>query len=193
MTGGCFPIGGPGGSWTALPTYDSSAFQTTFTNAAANWGEDAWAGKLLKPDVAGVLQSLIVANTTNTITVWGDFTPDEPILTSYTINDYHLTALSPCVETGDPEFTGEPDETDIDDDRRVLGCRVDMGADEYLSGGIASGDLNGDASVDTDDLRLFVETLVSGAPLGNCPGDMNQDGNHDGLDIQPFIESLLVR
>lgn len=46
-------------------------------------------------------------------------------------NDYHLQLLSPCVNRGDPngEYAGQ---TDMDGEARVMGRRVDMGADELL-------------------------------------------------------------
>jgi parallel beta-helix repeat protein len=47
------------------------------------------------------------------------------------LSDFHLTAGSPCIDTGDPDFRPEPGETDIDGDPRILKDRVDMGADEY--------------------------------------------------------------
>ncbi|MHC4498444.1 MAG: right-handed parallel beta-helix repeat-containing protein, partial [Planctomycetota bacterium] len=49
------------------------------------------------------------------------------------VNDYHLQATSPCIDVGDPAFAGGPDEMDIDGQPRVLGGRVDIGADEYVS------------------------------------------------------------
>jgi len=44
--------------------------------------------------------------------------------------DYHLLPTSPCINTGDPNFTPGPNETDIDGEPRVMLGRVDMGADE---------------------------------------------------------------
>ena len=49
---------------------------------------------------------------------------------NYANGDYHLLAESPCIDTGDPAFVAEPDETDIDGDPRVLGANLDIGADE---------------------------------------------------------------
>ncbi len=45
-------------------------------------------------------------------------------------DDYHLTWESPCVHSGDPNFVADANETDIDGNPRVMGGRVDMGADE---------------------------------------------------------------
>ena len=49
----------------------------------------------------------------------------------YTQGDYHLLASSPCIDAGDPDFVAAPDATDIDGNLRVLGAKVDMGADEF--------------------------------------------------------------
>ena len=51
--------------------------------------------------------------------------------------DYHLLAGSPCIDTGDPNYSPEPNETDLDGNPRVLDGNedgtavVDMGAYEY--------------------------------------------------------------
>lgn len=47
------------------------------------------------------------------------------------LRNYHLLASSPCINTGDPNYTPEPNETDIDGESRVMLGRVDMGADEF--------------------------------------------------------------
>jgi predicted outer membrane repeat protein len=46
--------------------------------------------------------------------------------------DYHLPAGSPCINAGDPNYIAEPNETDLDGRPRVIGCRIDMGAFEYM-------------------------------------------------------------
>ena len=45
--------------------------------------------------------------------------------------DVHLQSASPCINMGNPygDYTGL---TDMDGDPRVMGVRVDMGADEYF-------------------------------------------------------------
>jgi parallel beta-helix repeat protein len=45
--------------------------------------------------------------------------------------DYHLLPASPCIETGDPSFTYHPGDVDMDGQPRLMGRRVDMGADEF--------------------------------------------------------------
>ena len=46
---------------------------------------------------------------------------------------YRLYKYSPCVDAGDPNYEAGPNETDIDGEPRVMGMRVDMGADETVS------------------------------------------------------------
>jgi len=47
------------------------------------------------------------------------------------INDFHLQEDSPCINTGDPDYIPEPDETDLDGLPRINDGRIDMGAYEY--------------------------------------------------------------
>lgn len=51
--------------------------------------------------------------------------------------DYHLLPDSPCINTGNPNYIPEPDETDLDGLPRVIGGRIDMGAYEYDSRPVA--------------------------------------------------------
>jgi predicted outer membrane repeat protein len=52
---------------------------------------------------------------------------------SQTAADHHLLEGSPCVDAGDPSFVAAPDETDIDGEPRILGAKVDIGADELAT------------------------------------------------------------
>jgi outer membrane protein assembly factor BamB len=45
--------------------------------------------------------------------------------------DYHLLPDSPCISAGDPDFA-DKDGLDIDGQRRVMGGRIDIGADEFV-------------------------------------------------------------
>jgi parallel beta-helix repeat protein len=45
--------------------------------------------------------------------------------------DYHLSGDSLCIDAGDPNYNPAPGEVDIDGEPRVMGGRVDMGADEF--------------------------------------------------------------
>ncbi len=48
--------------------------------------------------------------------------------------DFHLLAISPAIDAGDPAFVPAPGEVDLDGAPRVRGPRVDIGADEGCSG-----------------------------------------------------------
>jgi alpha-tubulin suppressor-like RCC1 family protein len=79
-------------------------------------------------------------------------------------DDYHLSWESPCVNTGDPNFE-DANETDIDGNPRVIGGRVDMGADEDYR------------HCDPNDYAEWVEV---GRP--NCwMWDYQCDGDADGI------------
>jgi cysteine-rich repeat protein len=54
----------------------------------------------------------------------------DPALADAAAGDFHLTGSSPAIDAGDPAFVADPGETDLDGGARVLGPRVDMGADE---------------------------------------------------------------
>ncbi|GAI50869.1 unnamed protein product, partial [marine sediment metagenome] len=45
--------------------------------------------------------------------------------------DYHLLRSSPCIEAGNPYFAYQPGDVDMDAQPRLMGPRVDMGADEF--------------------------------------------------------------
>jgi predicted outer membrane repeat protein len=47
--------------------------------------------------------------------------------------DLHLLVDSPCIDAGDPNYTIEPNETDLDGNPRVIGGRIDMGAYEFFN------------------------------------------------------------
>jgi len=55
---------------------------------------------------------------------------DDPLFIDPNNVDYHLFPSSPCIDAGDPNYAAEPNETDLDGNPRVIGCRIDMGAYE---------------------------------------------------------------
>ena len=95
----------------------------------------------------------------------------DPIFVEPVTGDYHLSAGSPLIDAGDPGFVADPDETDIDGDPRVVGPRVDLGADEFR----ALGDLDGDGSVSTRDLLALLAAWGPCGDCGNCPADLDLD------------------
>lgn len=53
-----------------------------------------------------------------------------PRFVSTDTNDFSLTAYSPCINAGDPNFVAGPNDVDINGDPRLIGQYVDIGADE---------------------------------------------------------------
>ena len=115
-------------------------------------------------------------------------------------NDYHLTANSPCVDTGDPngDYTGQ---TDIDGQSRVWDgdnngdARIDMGSDEYNSP--ARGDVNCDGTIDLFDVDAFVLALNEPTEhkraypaCDRTLADVNNDGIVNAFDIDAFVALL---
>ena len=56
----------------------------------------------------------------------------EPNIADGDFGDLHLRKDSPCINTGDPDYAFEPNETDLDGNSRVIGDRIDMGAYEFV-------------------------------------------------------------
>ena len=60
----------------------------------------------------------------------GNIDLDPRFVDTVDIADYHLLDDSSCIDAGDPGFVAGPGETDIDGDPRILGGKIDIGADE---------------------------------------------------------------
>ncbi|MCP4215611.1 MAG: hypothetical protein GY765_13235 [bacterium] len=54
----------------------------------------------------------------------------DPLFTNATAKNFHLTLASPAVDAGDPSYSADASEVDMDGQDRVLNGRVEMGADE---------------------------------------------------------------
>ncbi|MGB2985555.1 MAG: right-handed parallel beta-helix repeat-containing protein, partial [Phycisphaerae bacterium] len=130
-------VGGPNGMWSADSTYDPDINQTTFADDTASWTAGVLIGKLVNPNTGQPLRFMIIANTADTITAYGDASAIAQAGDPYEVYDYHLrgdgspdVVDSPCINTGDPAFDPEPEEKDVDGEDRIQHCRVDIGADE---------------------------------------------------------------
>jgi hypothetical protein len=135
-------VGGGVGVWTAVGAFDADKYQVTFIDASASWQANELAGKLINPDTTQPLQFYIVSNTANTITAWADWQTIEgggswvTAGKQYQIYDYHLTSVSPCIDTGTNSAPNLPN-YDLDGNHRVwfgnTSWTVDMGAYEFGS------------------------------------------------------------
>jgi hypothetical protein len=126
-------------------------------------------------------------------------------------SDYHLLPDSPCINTGDPDYPFDPNETDLDGLPRVIGGRIDMGAYELNRIPIANAGadqvaecacnttegtkviLNGTGSYDPDDkVRVLAaegagkRVLVPTGPISEAwrgGEEFDDSGWNDGLPI----------
>jgi hypothetical protein len=85
----------------------------------------------------------------------------------------------------------------MDGEARVMGGRVDMGADEFTDRAFVFGDLNCDGVRDGFDIEPFFFALGNPEAYAlaypDCEyrnGDVNADGATDGFDIDPFFAFL---
>jgi hypothetical protein len=179
-------LGGASGTWTSDGVYDPQTYQITLSDAGAAWEENELAGKFVNPDVTQVQQFVITANTATTMSVWTDWATVDAGASwiamgmAYQIKDYHLTAGSPCIDAGDPDFGSGL--TDMDDEPRVGDgdgdgtAIVDMGADEYY-------DCNGNEVADYLDVAEGTSLDCNGNGMPDeCEGEVVPCG---GLDIRP--------
>lgn len=75
--------------------------------------------------------------------------------------DYHLLSNSPCIDSGDPNYVLGNEDFDIDGHVRVVGPRLDMGADEFYY--VGDFDLRG--SVNLLDFAILASAWLT------IPGD----------------------
>jgi hypothetical protein len=116
---------------------------------------------------------------------------DNPLFVDAAAGNYHLLSDSPCVDRGDPGFVPAADETDIDGQARVLGGRVDMGADEVQ---VVNGDVTGDGVVNLMDFAVMQANwfIASGQAGFAAACDMNSDGMVDTIDLSILLENWLT-
>ncbi len=86
-------------------------------------------------------------------------------------NDYHLTSTSPCRDAGDPGLAAG-DQLDMDFLPRMVGGRVDIGADEFLW----PGDANLDGAVSLGDLSVLAAHYGTVSGMTWADGDFTGDG-----------------
>lgn len=127
------------------------------------------------------------------LTTGGDILDVDPALTV----DLHLTAASPAIDAGDPLFVPAVGETDIDGDPRLVGLRVDLGADEHAGGSFIfiRGDANADSLADVADAVFLLSALfLPGSPSPLCAdaADTNDDGGVDVADAVALLSALFL-
>jgi thermitase len=104
---------------------------------------------------------------------------EAPSFVDANADNYHLSPDSPCIDAGDPNFTGS-NQTDIDGRARIINGRVDMGADEFY---------RGSADFDRDGMVSFLDYAVLASVWQTDDPDISLDGDND-VDIYDLV--LLV-
>jgi len=115
---------------------------------------------------------------------WGD-NPGTPEVDEGENDDYgdlHLQSQSPCINAGDPSFTAGPNDVDMDDQPRIIGSRVDIGADEFVS----TGDLDLSGSVDLLDFAIFATQWWRSPTFPSA--DIAPDGGDHIVDFRDLAE-----
>jgi predicted outer membrane repeat protein len=105
-------------------------------------------------------------------------------------DDYHLRWDSPCVDAGDPNFIAEEGEVDIDGEPRVMGYRVDMGADEV---GEKQADFTRDGRIDVSDLSVLSGSWDTAQGQANwyVLSDLFEDGVIGLDDLSIFVDDWM--
>lgn len=107
-------------------------------------------------------------------------------------DDLRLAPNSLCINAGIPSLSSPPEVVDLDGQPRVMGCRVDMGAFEFVTGPAGTGDMNNSGSIDGLDIQGFTQALLGvGPPAYLCVADLNADQFVDSLDLAIFITLIL--
>jgi len=104
----------------------------------------------------------------------------DPLFVDQAGSNFHLTALSPCLNAGNNADV-QPGWADMDLQPRIFGAHVDIGADEWTAA--IPGDANADNKVDVSDLGILAANygITSGATWQT--GDFNNDGKVDVSDL----------
>ena len=111
---------------------------------------------------------------------------DDPCFVDDANDNYHLSCDSPCIDTGDPNFTPDANETDIDGEPRLTGDRVDMGADEFYW---SEADFNNDEIVNFIDYAMFINTWQTDPndPEYNYIYDLDPNNSPDYIDYFDLV------
>jgi parallel beta-helix repeat protein len=203
-TGGdpLFKMNGPEeitGSWTSV-SYNVIKNKTTLTDSLASFTRRSLIGSLINPDTNQRRQAFIKGNNITKVKVVGDITSTAAdgygfvqSGDSYRLIDYHIPENSPCIEAADPGYVVSPNDMDIDYQPRIVGPRLDIGADEYA----IIGDLNFNGWIEEFDIGLFVSRWLetgcsdyAGDNTNWCSGtDINRDTVVDFFDFGKIVEN----
>ncbi len=118
----------------------------------------------------------------------GNNMDSDPMFLDPPAHDFHLQAISPCIDSGDPADPPDPDST-----------RTDIGRFYFPQGTSGEprfqrGELNGDGQRDISDPVKLLFYLFGPKIEISCldAGDTNDDGDIDVTDVVYFLEYLFL-
>jgi probable HAF family extracellular repeat protein/predicted outer membrane repeat protein len=100
----------------------------------------------------------------------GNIAADPMFVNPGGVENFRLAESSPCIDTGDPNYIPEPNETDFDGKPRIVGGRIDMGVYEFQGRLIlyvdndAPGSNNGSSWADA--YNFLQDALIPADPTG---------------------------
>ncbi|MCJ7778467.1 MAG: right-handed parallel beta-helix repeat-containing protein, partial [Sedimentisphaerales bacterium] len=106
--------------------------------------------------------------------IWGsDKNPDgniskDPVFVSLQAKDFHLLMDSPCINAGDPNYSGQTGEKDIYGNSRLVYSRVDIGAAEFEGNLRPIASACDDISTNSIPGCITLDANTSYDPDGNC-------------------------
>lgn len=120
-----------------------------FLTSSILWSNDAMTGKQVAlaaddvgPDDRLILEYCIIGGGVESIATTGPgdwrieskgcLSENPSLLPALGSGGVRLAPTSPCIDAGDPHYVPQHGETDIDGDDRVIGGRIDIGADEFV-------------------------------------------------------------
>ena len=121
---------------------------------------------------------------------------NDPQFRNTSVDDYHLTEDSPCIDTGNPSFTADSNETDIDGEIRIMDGDsndteiVDMGADEFYD---SPADFDGNDIVNFYDYVILADAWMTGEGDSNYNDicDLQDNNSIDFNDLALFSQDWL--
>ncbi len=152
------------------------------------WGNTATADPqlaIVSPATADVSYSCVEGGYTGTNNISTD--------PQFADADLRLSETSPCIEAGNNDAVPVTLITDLDENPRIAGCFVDMGAYEFPGGQPLMGDIDGDCDLDLVDYEYFDICLsLSGPGAGSIfqecidTFDFDSDGDIDLADFAAY-------
>lgn len=142
-----------------------------FGNTATGNGDDAYISG------TGSRKEFVNNNASGVAGFWDLFTGNldlAPAFADTANGDYHLTAISPCVNAGTNTAPQLPT-TDLDGDPRIAGGRVDMGAYEFSNSDYHPADVNANWVLEAAEFTTYSNAWRNGQVWGATSNSIPTD------------------